>query len=216
MGFTDLIGRMEGDSELFHFVLGVLEDIQSNVTRMTAPGGKPERLRNRLQAFSDSIVITGSERWVIETAAELFTRLLPQRILLRGYVTAGQLYHDGSIVFGRGLIDAYRGESTFAFYPRILISDTICAWCRSEDPDLFNSLIKKDRDGMYFIDILSPLKIEGEEVHYFEYLGRVRNSLMLNLQLVQTDERRRSKVAWFVSYFNDVIKSRPESGLSVI
>ena len=34
LGFTDLINRMEADSELFKFVLGVLESIQDEVATL--------------------------------------------------------------------------------------------------------------------------------------------------------------------------------------
>lgn len=41
-------------------------------------------------------------------------------VLLRGGITIGDLYHDGSIVYGSAMNEAYLLESKKAKYPRII------------------------------------------------------------------------------------------------
>lgn len=81
--------------------------------------------------FSDSIVLSHEidEDFdfysFVLYIAELQMELLKNGILIRGGIEIGNLYHDDSFVFGDGLIAAYRLESKYAIYPRILVGEKI-------------------------------------------------------------------------------------------
>ena len=81
--------------------------------------------------------------------------------LIRRAVVRGQLYDDGSIVFGPGLIEAYKLESETAFYPRVVVSRAVCEESNSihcetdgRDPVLLSQRLRLDADGLNFIDWL--------------------------------------------------------------
>jgi hypothetical protein len=67
----------------------------------------------------------------------------------------GKLYHQEGVVFGQGLIDAYRLESEVAVYPRVVLSTSMSgsvAW-RTED----RRMVKRDFDRVYYLDYLHPM-----------------------------------------------------------
>lgn len=85
-------------------------------------------------SFSDSIVVSVSvDNNVNEMASTLIVNLanigailFEQGILFRGGLTIGKIIHnEHGTVFGQGLIDAYKLESSFAKYPRIILSDKL-------------------------------------------------------------------------------------------
>ena len=108
------------------------------------------------------------------------------------------------------MLDAYHGESNVAFYPRIVVSAPVYEKCGAALPDLIELLIAKDRDGMYFVDVLSRFGFPEDDAHYKEYLSNVRSALLSNFESVKHDPRKATKVIWFISYFNDKIKFLPE------
>lgn len=85
-------------------------------------------------SFSDSIVVSVKvDNNINEMASTLIVNLayigailLEKGILFRGGLTVGNVIHnENGTVFGQGLIDAYRLESTNAKYPRIILSDKL-------------------------------------------------------------------------------------------
>ena len=60
-------------------------------------------------------------RWFGDIALEA----LGVGCLLRGGVTIGPLFHENGVVFGGGLVQAYRMESDGARYPRIIVSQSV-------------------------------------------------------------------------------------------
>jgi hypothetical protein len=85
-------------------------------------------------SFSDSIVVSVKvDNNVNEMASTLIVNLanigailFEKGILFRGGLTLGNIIHDeNGTVFGQGLIDAYRLESSNAKYPRIILSDKL-------------------------------------------------------------------------------------------
>ncbi|MFB0967409.1 MAG: hypothetical protein QMB15_08180 [Cloacibacterium sp.] len=85
-------------------------------------------------SFSDSIVVSVKvDNNVNEMASTLIVNLanigailFEQGILFRGGLTIGNIIHnENGTVFGQGLIDAYKLESSFAKYPRIILSDKL-------------------------------------------------------------------------------------------
>jgi hypothetical protein len=73
----------------------------------------------------------------------------------RGAITFGKIIHNNDFVFGPGFIHAYNLENKEAIYPRIIIDNNII------DNFLVNDkcipLIKRDDDGIYYIDAFSGM-----------------------------------------------------------
>ena len=130
--------------------------------------------------FSDSIVLSHviNEDFdfysFVLFIAELQMALLKEGITIRGGVEIGNLYHDASFVFGDGLIAAYKLESKYAIYPRILVGERLLAKIEEQFEERFelelryngapknwreyenNNLeyITTDKDGLKFINYL--------------------------------------------------------------
>lgn len=151
-----------------------------------------------ITTFSDSAVIS----YPADDIDELFFLLLDlvhlqlelasYDILLRGGVTIGDLYHDGSIVYGPAMNEAYLLESKKAEYPRIIadvhnINDFIKEQVRFGKADHYDvkdilNLLKRDKDGKYFVDMLRQdreLSDAGDE--YFRWLKNLRTVIVEGL-----------------------------------
>jgi hypothetical protein len=85
-------------------------------------------------SFSDSIVVSVKvdnnvnemTSTLIVNLANIGAILFEQGILFRGGLTIGKIIHnENGTVFGQGLIDAYKLESSSAKYPRIILSDKL-------------------------------------------------------------------------------------------
>lgn len=85
----------------------------------------------QISTFSDSAVISypldlhGSLFNILVDVIHLQLWLGQIGIMIRGGITIGDLYHDGDILFGPAMNEAYRLESKVATYPRVIIESDI-------------------------------------------------------------------------------------------
>jgi hypothetical protein len=77
-------------------------------------------------------------------------RALKLGLLVRGGITIGKLYHHNGVVFGEGMVDAHRLESSVAIYPRVVISPRVYARANSDT----QKRILTDRDGIFHLNYL--------------------------------------------------------------
>jgi hypothetical protein len=75
----------------------------------------------------------------------------------RGAITFGKIIHNNDLVFGPGFIQAYTLESEKAKYPRIIIDNTIID--NFLESDKYTTFVKKDDDGLYYIDTFSSIDL---------------------------------------------------------
>jgi hypothetical protein len=146
-------------------------------------------------------------------------------VYTRGAVTAGELVHDGSKVFGPALVEAHKMEREAAVYPRLLVAGsaktfTLGAPKTSADPALGPYQVRRDRDGLEYLDIL-PTSSPGKRWPW------IRSNAVQAKEMVQTDLHRtntdqkcrsdqvlglklRAKYGWMLSYLDDVIQDPVE------
>jgi hypothetical protein len=72
--------------------------------------------------------------------------------LLRGGVTIGPLFHENGVVFGSGLVRAYRMESESARYPRIIVSQSVIG--RTQGFAAYHETLFQADDGEWCLDYL--------------------------------------------------------------
>lgn len=149
-----------------------------------------------LTAFSDSVVISGGESQaiiVVFAALEFSQLLIDKGFLCRGAIACGELYHKEGIVFGSGLVDAYKTETYQAVYPRIILDQcTVELLNKSKsDPADFEGLIVLDKDGGVFLNFLY---VDGSTARDLKVAlcGLVKNELESNFN----DRCVRQKLMW--------------------
>lgn len=172
--------------------------------------------------FSDSAVISYSKEiegglfYIILDLIHLQINLFQLGVILRGGISFGKIYHDGELVYGPAMSEAYALESNKALYPRIVLTqETIkngIKFSRSkqhteeEEEEYIQGLLKLDSDKIYSIDILRQ---EGElENDYLEFLYIVRNFIIKQKEKNKTKTRVLEKYEWLEKYFNEVISEK--------
>ena len=118
---------------------------------------------------------------------------------MRGGITVGELYIDESIVWGKGLIEAYQLENNLAVYPRIIVSRRLVNLFDDSREKTLNlyAFIKKDFDGLFFVDFLRALP-------NIDAIPQIAESLMEKTQAYrEASDRVRQKINWIVRYFNE-------------
>ena len=180
IAFVDYLGFSAAvespDSAARTAILQQLQELASLRGDFYAKQLDPKRLsiRPAITTFSDNIVIsfplTDLVRETGKNSSDAMTTILSQLakyigrhayralrngFLLRGGITVGELYHANGVVFGKGLVDAYRLESTTAIYPRVILSPKVL----EHVPYSQNIWLLRDADGLvhlnYFSDIFA-------------------------------------------------------------
>ncbi|MBD8544477.1 hypothetical protein IFU00_19560 [Oxalobacteraceae sp. CFBP 8761] len=217
LGFSDLVqsGREER-------LLGILQHLQGRALEA--------RQADKLDftAFSDCVVVSAPVNegkgvlQIVAYAQFLALDLLANRLLTRGAVVVGNLYHDGAIVLGPALVDAYKLESKKALYPRILVSHSVLGLVADATPHLREQghsvpyYFREDFDGSYHIDIF----VHGANTPEM-YWGDVgtngkvdrnafRDSLQLFISRVYSSPPpsvAAEKYAWLARYFLEVCQA---------
>ncbi|OAQ19970.1 hypothetical protein [Thermosulfurimonas dismutans] len=182
LGFKDKIKETEINLKELKTLI---EALKIN-TKFTQSGGKKTTASGTLEIrsffFSDSFLFMMKANK--ENLPHLFLiirylqdRLWEYKLCLRGAMVKGKMYWPNireNIILGPAMIKAYKLESEVAIYPRIIVSEDlyryikdkkISAYPVSEEGEL-KEFIKKDKDGVYFFDILNPniLRKKGEKI----------------------------------------------------
>ncbi len=117
---------------------------------------------------------------------------------LRGGITVGELYIDNSVVWGRGLIEAYKIESELANYPRVIISDKLMSVyerCQKKTLNLY-AFICQDFDGLWYIEFLLAAPSLTNIPAISEALNETR-------KLYENKEDKiKQKFNWVATHFN--------------
>jgi hypothetical protein len=138
LGFKDAIrnDNIESVTEVLNFFDKKLsEPLDFNSHHMV------KILKPRISVFSDSIVISylhpednkqqlSQLRLLQYLINNIIMVCLKKGFLVRGGISKGKLHHDGRIIFGEALLEAYELESKLANYPRILFSKSIIEYYR--------------------------------------------------------------------------------------
>jgi hypothetical protein len=123
-----------------------------------------------ISAFSDSIVVSGGldDMWSVAIhIARLQLDLLILGLLSRGGISQGPGYHQNGIVFGRGMLTAYRLETHAAFYPRVVVADPYLRAHLWNDGESGHRLLAEDSegDGLSYVDFLRFPEWQGKAAH---------------------------------------------------
>lgn len=212
LGFTDLI--QNGKAQL---ALDALKAVQNHKAVLE----QPSKIHGiRMSMFSDAIIVSApissasphTANAVLSYCRLLFLEMFERGIVIRGGVTCEQLYHRDPIVFGSGVIHAYRLEQQ-AIYPRIVVDRKVAdIWLNemigpTPDGNRFEQQFSCGLDGQLHLRIFTGVgartDLEPGRRHYLRdyfhkpVMGRIEN-MLANAHL---DDRARQKLTWLL---NDV------------
>jgi hypothetical protein len=170
--------------------------------------------------FSDCLILSVENdshgRETLQHALLILTSNLIQfGFLLRGGVTRGQIFHDGGLVFGPALIEAYELESKVASTPRVILSKELSAewggreiyggfpWIPSGDGHLFFNFLPPFFGNPFFID----------QKLWQNHLIPIREMILRRAADSTCPEDVFSKYIWLASYFDKVCDEYPNLGL---
>lgn len=208
MGFSELVKHGDTDrlEEYFNTVTEILPRIQD---------GKPGLA---YYLISDSIILispgnlTGLKQ-LITAIRRIQSALLWKKILIRGAISHGQVFHDAAknLIVGKGFIRAYLLEKE-ATYPRVIIDPAIVKLMADDRVDFLKKINKGDylnfskrlvysrrpdtifNDDSLFVDYASRLVINNR------LDGKVKPLYDLIHDNLYSDQKLYSKYIWLKEY----------------
>ena len=136
---------------------------------------------------------------------------------IRGGMTIGDIYIDDTMVFGPAIVKAHTLETDFAVYPRIVIDPIVLTLFETEpllrrhevedEWEFIRACIRKDSDGLYFIDYLGGIMTELDEPGMeFDWLEDHRRIVIMNAKAFPSLSRVGAKYLWLATYHNTVAR----------
>ena len=212
---------------------GFISHVIGQAIKWTCPDEEERKtFKENYVNFSDLIVHTipletrynmampdGAVYYEIKNLAIAQAILMIEKVLLRGALVVGQLERSYAVVFGPGLIAAYDLERSYAQYPRIILAPELLqnvkenpllrAHAYNEEMTYISDYIKRDDDGMVFIDYLGGWKAvaESEEV-YVDFLKTHKKLIENRIVEFRSDGRILPKYLWLKKYHVAVVRSR--------
>lgn len=151
---------------------------------------------------------------MIAAVQALGIHVLAEGILTRGAVVHGPAYHNGSVLFGPGIIEAYAMEREVAKYPRILVSESVRKSVWDYHKDLWQGqLLKQDVDGCWFVNLLVPsasswAALSALELDEENHLIKVRQALVGAWTGPRGNAGHMSKVWRLIHRFNKIAREQ--------
>lgn len=159
---------------LFLDILGfrdILVDRKDDIQRILIGIQRRAEDYNRLSdlsytSFSDSITLSApikqdgmsdsiSAASLAAHACQLYIELLREKILCRGSIVIGDLYHQDGIIFGPAMVRAYEMEQKMAIYPKIAFDQEVknlitSARLKKSIPSE-KRIVREAADGMFYL-----------------------------------------------------------------
>jgi len=162
LGFADLVRQADRDPQLRNRISEALNQVRS----VSSPTKSDTDLQT--QNFSDSLILSAVDTadgfWHLLLSIDALSwNLLQIGVLIRGGITIGGMRHERAIVFGIGVNEAYRLESTVAKMPRVVLGARAYAAAEryAQEHEVWatyrNARLLRDRDGVWFLNYLMEL-----------------------------------------------------------
>jgi hypothetical protein len=171
LGFQKIIEETEKNDEpqdeKIQQLITALQEMFLTVSIM------PKETSKIVTQFSDSIVVSFKDNDLKESQLflnyvhKLIVKLANKKILCRGAVSYGNIYHTKDFIFGPALVDAYLTESQAAMYPRVIFDKSVIDIMKKNSVKDFNSYSSIRFDGK----IEMYLKVDLDDKLYFDYFA---------------------------------------------
>lgn len=144
--------------------------------------------------------------------------LVNHGICMRGGISIGDVHYEDDTIFGPGFVRAYELESVYARFPRIVIDPILIAQLKKDErlSSKHNPLgeeirqirknIRKDSDGVYFIDYLQAFVDEIDDPENVPvFLGNHKRMILANSAKFGELNPVSAKYLWLATYHNRLI-----------
>lgn len=159
----------------------------------------------KINIMSDSIVISTPCKYKESLSAiidicwfiQYMLYELKEPILLRGAVAKGNMYQNGEIMFGKGMVDAYLMQEKNSIYPRIILEEKLLEDLKDKLL-IFDekSKIIIDDDGYYYIDCLYEYFDLPSEVFRKQNEDKIYDYVEKTIQLNSDNKGIIEKMIW--------------------
>lgn len=213
LGFRAKVLGIENNASLFDQIRALQEHIEKLLTSYLVPLIQDfVQPSTRLTLFSDSIVISApasnnfSFPYVVIATLELHRHLGTLGTFVRGGIARGPLYHQNSVLFGAGLIQAYDMERKHARTPRVIFAPGLgTRWLEITSTGVlsgYRELVTQDADGFFRLDMFHETSMEKDDRRIADWFAQVRDHLVKQLaERVPLDVW--SKLVWLAGRFNE-------------
>jgi hypothetical protein len=157
--------------------------------------------------------------WELLNLVHAQYRLLHDGYFMRGGVVIDEICFEGLMVFGPAMNRAYRLESEFAVYPRIAIDPGVFVAHEKEpllrndlhdaatEHEYFRACVRKDTDGIYFVDYLRGMVTEfDEEGMEFDFFMMHKKRILEGAGKHQELNKVAAKYLWLATYHNGFMR----------
>jgi hypothetical protein len=239
LGFADLIKASRGEKSKIAKIANLLTTMRKRSAEggriHRRPDGEKETIFHSFN-FSDLTVrttrvpnnsnVADYVDWELFYLAETQLSLATDGFLIRGGICIDDAFVEplGAVVFGPGLVKAYKLESQYAVFPRIAIDRDLIAEADTRGYKAYwEDYIRQGEDGAYFLDYLFGCSVTGFTVsdapdpkpRIEAHRKMIQEALENTFQ--DKDERVKQKYMWLGLYHNSTVKglgSRFETRLS--
>jgi hypothetical protein len=221
LGFRDIVAKSlqqpaqrgtHATSQVYFSLSSIAKTLKYKLAYLNAAGKKTISSR-KVSQFSDSVVVSyratedGGLDNMLRDVLRLQLQLIHRKILVRGAITLGKLYHQRDFVFGPALNEAVELEG-WANYPRVIADRDLLASASLVNvgsPPSAASPLTLDLDGQYFVDYFAvqPDDFDEDWGTLVEYLIDLREGI-LDLSK-RREPSLRLKHGWMRQHFNRVV-----------
>ena len=234
LGFKDLVNEMGENGknlEKYQLIKDALIDSDKLLKEISEKTSVqyPQQTTQTSQ-FSDSIVITCpvnkyekgvSELTVIMSAYSIMLHFMMKGIFIRGGIAKDWCHHEGNVLFGKGMLDAYYLESKMAFYPRIIVDDEIVNNIPEHYSYIKYDFLKLDLDGYWYINafnyssIISLIRTRGDDIYITKNaLNNLRRHINNKLEESRDKGSKiKKKNLWLAKNFNNFLNEHKNDPL---
>lgn len=216
LGFNEKVLNINSENE-FSYISNLLYSLQETAKNYSEDNSIFNEYE--ITAISDSLIISVPYTNPICTYGMLVIlhklqyELLATnfKILIRGYITRGKVYHKNGFIFGEGYSKAYEGERLIGGAPRIILDQIIVqegkkiiASNKNENNLSAIDYILEDKlDGNYFIDYLNPIgsQLGLSKIQLLEERNSIKLFIEASLIEFSNNEKIKSKYEWLENYF---------------
>lgn len=226
LGFRQLIHQIDSSGasfEALHSLLARVHNANSGAALDV------EDTDFRAQSISDAVAISTKPTAsglgeIFGSLVRLSLDLLVEGYFIRGAIVKAPLYHDGKMVIGKALVEAYYYESEVARFPRIVVTRQvkndfigIGKKLKAGAPYPRIENLRPSADGPMYLDVLEPvLALMRKDAHPYKQLDnaeaddlkrfkRIRDKIQERYEETMDAPRQFEKVRWFAQYWNDKI-----------